>query len=275
MLSVDLTISRFRRDIVIAFLLRAAMLIAAMACLIGAPVFGMHQNGALLLALIGGAWILLSYRSMQGTRIAAQSPSLIAAGQYEQAEHHIDTALRSFSLFSRAKLLSMHHLALLRHAQHRWREAALLCRALLSQRLGGFRGLSKNTLLLLADSELQMGELTGAYEAMNGLFGYRLNLNESLTLQLLQLDYGSRIGAWDAMLQGLSLKVQLSELMPTLNAARSQALLALAALKSNQAELAQWLRRRAELLVDPQQIAADRPIVAELFAQNPDQRGNR
>jgi hypothetical protein len=102
-----------------------------------------------------------------------------------------------------------------------------------------------------------------------------LNLNESLTLQLLQLDYGSRIGAWDAMLQGLSLKVQLSELMPTLNAARSQALLALAALKSNQAELAQWLRRRAELLVDPQQIAADRPIVAELFAQNPDQRGNR
>ncbi|MGA2582889.1 MAG: hypothetical protein ABSG31_06395 [Tepidisphaeraceae bacterium] len=275
MLSVDLTISRFRRDIVIAFLLRAAMLIAAMACLIGAPVFGMHQNGALLLALIGGAWILLSYRSMQGTRIAAQSPSLIAAGQYEQAEHHIDTALRSFSLFSRAKLLSMHHLALLRHAQRRWREAALLCRALLSQRLGGFRGLSKNTLLLLADSELQMGELTGAYEAMNGLFGYRLNLNESLTLQLLQLDYGSRIGAWDAMLQGLSLKVQLSELMPTLNAARSQALLALAALKSNQAELAQWLRRRAELLVDPQQIAADRPIVAELFAQNPDQRGNR
>jgi hypothetical protein len=70
------------------------------------------------------------------------------------------------------------------------------------------------------------------------------------------------------MLQGLPLKVQLSELMPTLNAARSQSYLALAAKKTNRVELARWLRRRAELLADAARITPDRPILAEMFAQS-------
>jgi hypothetical protein len=110
-----------------------------------------------------------------------------------------------------------------------------------------------------------MGDLRGAYAAMNRLYQYRLSLNEALALQVLQLDYGSRVSAWAQMLQGVGVKVQMSELMPPANAARSQALLALAAWKLDHLPLARWLRRRAQLLADPGEISADRPVLAEMF----------
>lgn len=266
MLPADIAITRFRRDLVIAALLRMALFIVAVAGILAEPVFG-RDNGVFVLMFVGAAWVLLSYRSMQRTRIAADSPSLIAAGEFDRAEDHIDAALRTFSIFRTAKLLSLHHLALLRHAQHRWRESALLCQAVLSQKLGSLQSLAKTTLLLLADSMLQMGDLKGAFDALARISRLRLNLAEALTLQILQLDYGSRIGAWESMLQGVGVKVQMSELMPTLNAARSQAFLSLAAYKSGRLELASWLSRRAELLADPNDIASDRPALEEVFRQ--------
>jgi hypothetical protein len=267
MIPVDLAISRFRRDLTVAAVVRAALLLSAAACMLVGPLLGLHSDGMVALMVVGGIWMVLSYRSMYGTRLAADSPSLIAAGQFEQAESRIDSALRSFSLFRTAKLLSLHHLALLRHAQRRWRESSLLCQALLAQKLGNLQALSRTTRLLMADSMLQIGDLRGMYEAMGGLYRYRLSLGEALTLQLLQLEYGSRIGAWEPMLESVAVKVQMSELMPSLNAARSQALLALAAYKKGRVQLAQWLRRRAELLAETAAIAAERPVLAEMLSQ--------
>ena len=217
------------------------------------------------LVAIGAIWMLLSYRSMLGTRMAADSPSLIAAGEYERAESHIDAALRTFSLFRTAKLLGLHHLALLRHAQRRWRESTLLCQALLAQ--GGSPGLARSTLLMMADSMLQLNDLSGAFAALGELCRQRLSLHEALALQLLQLDYGWRVGAWEPMLSGVGAKVQMAELMPSLNAARGQAYLAVAALKTGRRDLALWLRARAELLADLPEITADRPALRDLFAQ--------
>ncbi|MGA2442902.1 MAG: hypothetical protein ABSH08_18265 [Tepidisphaeraceae bacterium] len=264
MLPVDVAITRFRRDLTIAALVRISLLAAAMFCVLAEP-FGLHQGWMYVLLVVGGIWVLLSYRSMQGTRIAADSPSLIAAGEFERAESHIDASLRSFSLFRNAKILSLHHLAVLRHAQQRWRESALLSQAVLSQKLGNMQGLARNSLLLLADSMLRLGDLRGAFGAMTRLYRYRLSLGEALVLQLLQLDYGWRIGAWESMLQAVGGKVQMCELMPRLNAARSQALLAAAAFKTNRIELAQWLRRRAQLLAEPQEIASGQPSLEEIF----------
>jgi hypothetical protein len=265
MLPVDLAITRFRRDLTIAALIRLALLFAAILCIVAQPVFGLHENWMLFLLLVGGVWVILSYRSMQGTRIAADSPSLIAAGEFERAERHIDAALRTFSLFRTAKILNLHHLSVLRHAQQRWRESILLSQAVLSQKLNTLPGLARSSLLLLADSMLQIGDLTGAFAAMTRLYRYRLDLGEALNLQFLQLDYGWRIGAWESMLQAVGSKVQMCELMSPLDAARSQALLATAAFKTHRPELAQWLRRRAELLADPKDIAAGRPILEEMF----------
>lgn len=267
MLPVDVAITRFRRDLTIASLIRFSLLAAAMVCILAQPLFGAHQSWMPLLFLVGGVWVLLSYRSMQGTRIAADSPSLIAAGEFDRAERHIDAALRTFSLFRTAKLLNLHHLSLLRHAQQRWRESILLSQAVLSQKLVALPGLARSSLLLQADSMLQVGDLNGAFGAMTRLYRYRLDLGEALNLQFLQLDYGWRIGAWESMLQSVGAKVQMCELMSRIDAAKSQALLAAAAYKTHRLPLAKWLRRRAELLADPKEIAPGRPLLEEMFRQ--------
>jgi hypothetical protein len=266
MISAQAAITRFRRDLTISAFLRGLLLAGAVGCVIsGAIGEGNGMNGALILMGIGALWSVLGYRSIRGSRLAADSPLLIASGQFEEAESRIDAALRSFSLFKPAKFISLHHLAVLRHAQRRWQESALLCRALLSQRLGSLRGLSKPSLLLLTDNLLRLGDLTGTYETLSQIYRRRLNLIEALSLQQLQLEYLARIGSFGPMLADVKARIELAELMPSPHAAKAQAFLSLAALKCGRTDLHQWLKRRAELLCEARTLVAERPLLAELW----------
>jgi hypothetical protein len=267
MISADSAISHFRRGLTLGSVLKGLLLAGAVACLLLRPVLAGRVDTALLLAGIGGVWIALSYRSLKGSRVAADSPSLIASGQFEQAEAKLDEALRSFSLFRTVKLLSLHHLAVLRHAQRRWGDTASLCRALLRQRLGAMQGLSKPTQLMLADALLELGDLRGAQQAIGALERHQLSLNEAMTFLLIQLDYQHRMGAWEPMLSGLEAKVQLAELMPSTGAARAQAMLALAAKKRGRTEWMRWLRDRAGLLAEVEQLCSARPALRELWEE--------
>jgi hypothetical protein len=112
---------------------------------------------------------------------------------------------------------------------------------------------------------MELGDLRGAHEALAGLHSQRLSLNETLNLLAVQLDYEARVGAWSAMVSGVMSKVQLAELMPAVNAARAQAMLALAARKAGRQDLSDWLRKRAELLGDAAALKKERPILAELW----------
>jgi hypothetical protein len=265
MISAEAAITRLRRDLTLGSLVKGLLLASIFASFFVLPWLAPKVDSTVGLLIIGAVWLALTYTSARGSRLAADSPALIASGDFEEAERHIDLALRSFSLFRTAKLQSLHHLALLRHAQRRWRESALLCQALLGQRLGSLQGLSKPSRLLLADSMMELGDLRGAHEALSGLGSQRLSLNETLNLLAVQLDYEARVGAWATMVNGVMSKVQLAELMPAVNAARAQAMLALAALKSGRPDLSEWLRRRAELLGDAPALKKDRPILAELW----------
>ena len=264
MLRVDAAISRVRRDITLSVLLKVVLTCAAIACLIGG---GSDNVRVVALLGIGSLWFWLSLNSARSSRTSAESPLLIAAGQFEEAERNIERAVRTFSLFRAAKLQALHHLALLRHAQRRWQEAAALARALLGQRLGPLQPISKSTLLLLADSLLEMNDLRGTYEAMWALYRERLSLTEVLNLLPIQIDYSARIGAWPSMLDHVMDKVQLAELMPPALSARTQAFLALAAKKVGRPDMADWLRARAELLADAQRLAAERPALTELWEE--------
>lgn len=264
MLSADMAISRVRRDLTLGLVLRVALLAGAFVAVVVAP-FSSRMDGGMLLLIVGGAWLALSYQSMKGSRLAARSPSLIATGDFDEAERQIDGALRSFSIFRAAKLLALHHLAMLRHAQHRWQEAAVLSRTVLRQRLGALRGLSRSMRLILADAMLEMDDTHGAYEAIAGLYNERLSLGEAMNLQLVQLDYLWRIRAWQEMFNSIAAKVELAELMPAGGAARAQAMLALAARKIGREDWACWLIERVQLLVDPPQLVRERPVLAELW----------
>jgi hypothetical protein len=267
MLSAESAISRFRRDLTLGRLLRMALMIGAVVA-VGLNLSPSTRiDGTFPLLVIGFLWVALSYRSIKGNRLAAESPSLIAAGQLDAAEQHIELALRSFSLFRSGKMLSLHHLALLRHAQRRWRDSALISRALLQQRFSGPAYITKPSQLLLADALLELGDLPGAYGSLSALSREKLSLGEAMNFLLVQLDYESRLKAWDSMVARGSMyqRLQLIELMPTVNAARAQALMALAAMKISRQDWAQWLRSRAELLVDAKELIAERPFLSEFW----------
>lgn len=264
MISAEYAIQRFRRDLTVGTVLRVALLTAAGFCIVG-PLLGVGFNATLALVVIGVVWAVLTQRSARGSVLAANSPLLIASGRFEEAEHQIDSALRSFSMFKTSKLLSLHHLAVLRHAQRRWGDCASLCRAVLGQRLGSLNGLNRPSRLILTDALLELGDLRGAYETMNGLYSQRLTLLEAVNLLGLQLDYCSRIGAWEPMMANVWTKIHLAELMPTSSSARAQAFLALAARRTGREDWAKWLSRRAELLESPAKLREERPVLSELW----------
>ena len=266
MLSTDTAISRLRRDLTLGSLVKATLFVAGLAAMVLLPVYAPHVHSALALLAVGVVWLVLSYNSAKTSRISADSPALIAAGEDDLAEKQIEEAMTTFSLFRVVKLQTLHHLALLRHAQKRFRETAELCRAVLSHRLGTAAApLAKPTRLLLADAMLELDDVRGAYDALSGLYGMRLNLAEVLKLLAAQLDYEARVGAWGRMTHELMTKVQLAELMPAPAAARTQALLALASRQAGREDFCEWLKARAALLVDPAALVTQRPMLAELW----------
>jgi hypothetical protein len=268
LISAESAIRTLRRDLTLSSMLKYALIGIGLGCLLFGPMFGSGLALTVTIILIGGVWLVLSYRSAKGSSLAADSPMLIASGQFDEAEQRIEQVLRTFSLFRAVKLLSLHHLAVLRHAQRRWRESALLSRALLRQRLGSLQSISRSSRLMLADSLLELGDMAGAHEALCGLYRERLTLAEAMNLLVVQLDYEARIGAWKAMTHNLMAKIQLAELMPSASAAKTQAMLALAASKLDRDDWAKWLAGRAALLADVNALVAERPILKEVLMGN-------
>jgi len=266
MISVQEAITRFRRDVTLGTLLRAVLAcgVAAVFTLHFVPL-GKQIPPALLLMALGAVWLTLWYRTIKGSRLAAESSTLIASGRLEQAEEQIEMSLRAFSMSRSVKSMGLLNLALVRLAQKRWPDTVLLCREVLSVPQKASDHVSKSGRLMLADSLLEMGDLRGAYDALAGLYNHRLTLSEAQSLLRVQTDYLARIGAWEHLFQAVQSKVQLAEIMPPANAARVQAMLALAALKTGRADWANWLRRRVELLVDAAVLTEERPTLRELW----------
>ena len=264
MIRAEAAISRFRRDVTFGRVVRG-LFAAALVGTFLLPLTPVRLEPLLVLPVLACVFLVLAVGSVKGSRLITDSPSLIAAGRFDEAEQRIDQALRGFSLFRHVKVLGLHHLALLRHAQKNWHESALLCRALLGHGVGHLQGIGKPARLMLADSLLEMGDVRGAGDAIADLFRQRLSLAEVMKLLAVQLDYQSRVGAWNDMMRGITTKVQIAELMPAASAARTQALLALAAKHTGRADWSDWLRRRAELLADVQRLATDRPVLWELW----------
>ena len=269
MISAHEAIQQFRRGLTLSSAVKV-MLWACAAVVLSLHFFTLPRmvDPTLLLMILGLVWMMLWHRTMKGSRMAAHSSSLIASGQLDLAERQIADALRAFSMSRSIKSMSMLNLALVRLAQRRWPDVALICREI----TGGpppIDSVNRSGRLLLADSLLEMGDLRGAHDAISGLYQSRLSLPEALNLLRVQVEYLARIGAWPALLEGLPTRLELAELMPAGHAARVQAFLALGAKKMGKIELSAYLRRRVELLADVQELAKVRPALWELW-QKPD-----
>jgi hypothetical protein len=256
--SLHVSVARFRRQLAVSSLVQNGMLLLVVAgfILTVAPV-GPRNMGLLILAGVAALWVGLGMRSTRSAR-AGDVASMIAAGRFAEAEDAIGRGLASFSIFRASRLMGLHQLVVLRHAQGRFAEVAELGQMLLRQRLGTLRGLAGSTEILLADALLELGDVAAAHRSLAKLYERRLSLGEATGLLRVQLDYLARVGAWQEMLAGVAEKIRLCELMPTTQAARAQKSLALAARNCGREELAKWLTERANLLDETEQRPVER-----------------
>lgn len=239
-----------------------------LACAVGgALIVGtILQLPSILLAAIPCIlWVLLAVNGYRETHNAMRWPMLIASGELATAEKEIERAIHGFSVLRSVKLMSLHHLAVLRMAQRKWADAARLSKAMQGYRLGRDTSLTRASLLVLAATATRAGEVEDAYGALRRLRMVPLTLDEQLSLLHAESAYLVRVEAWDALCHRIDVKAKMAELMPSETAAQTQALLALGALRTGQGAWAEYLKKRCELLIDTTKLVSEEPALGELW----------
>lgn len=201
--------------------------------------------------------------SIRSRRFAADAVPLIAAGEFDAAEDRITQSLASFSVLRSTKLLGLQQLAMLRHAQSRWAEAAALARELLDRRGRREQRLETPSRLVLAESLLELGQLDAAGAELGALAAAPLDLRETLITTAIRLDWHARRDEPAAMLAHLSATLGLVELLPPPLLARTHALLAWAAWRVGDETRRAFLARRAQLLGDVDAMVARQPMLRD------------
>lgn len=204
--------------------------------------------GLIAPAIVIGLWLWWSTSTAKAGRDLAQVAGLLT-NDPQQAERLIQDALARRPVMRWARLLSYHRLAGLRHLERHFDESAAICLCLLNQPLKGpAASVRPHLLLMLAEAQLERGDLPGAYHALAHLQQSRLSLAEALQRLALQTRYEFAAGAYDAMLKKSRAKVELAELMPAPLCAAMHGMLATAARRTGEDRLAAWLSERTRLL---------------------------
>lgn len=240
-----------------------ALMIAAV---LATGVVGFRQGfGSLPVFIAMMVWFGVMVVSVRARRLAIDAVPLIAAGEFGLAEDRLSQSLRSFSVLRSTRLLGLQQLALLRHSQSNWADVAKLCRELIVRQRPHERSLDVPSRLMLAESLVELGDVRAAQYEIDAVTSRRLGLRETLMMTALRLEAQVRGGQWAEATRHLQATLGLIELMPPPAAARSHALLALAAKRAGLPEWQAFLARRAMLLADIGTIVAGRDFLREAF----------
>ncbi len=233
--------------------------------ILGGAVYAFEQGGGyVVFALLFVLWTVVASLSARTRKLAFDAGQYIAAGEFDLAEDRLTQSLTSFTLAGSSKQIGLQQLAMLRHAQSRWSDAAALARAFLAGR-GRLAARDIQSRLVLAESLLEMGDLDGVAREIFDLSRQRLNLRQTLVLTQLRLDYLARRGDFQQMFQKPQTVLSLIELMPASISMRCHALLALAAKRLEQTTWWHFLAGRAKLLGDIESLLEARPFLQEVF----------
>lgn len=264
-ISTSRAISLARRWQWISFLMRMGLVVA-----LGAAIYAYEKGGGfVVVAGMFVVWTVVSSLNARTRRLAFDAGQHIAAGEFDLAEDRLTQSLTSFTLAGSTKQFGLQQLAMLRHAQSRWADAAALARAFLSSRTSAAAN-DVPSRLVLAESLLEMGDLDGVARALQDLGHQRLNLRQTLVLTQLRLDLLARRGEFGQMFQQPHVTVGQIELMPAAVGMRCHALLALAAKRLGKTKWWTWLANRAGLLGDVESLYESRPFLREVFANASD-----
>ena len=223
---------------------------------------GFGSGPAFLAALV---WLGVLMFSVRARRLAIDAVPLIAAGEFGLAEDRLSQSLRSFSVLRSTRLLGLQQLAFLRHSQSNWADVAKLCRELIDRQRPAERIIDVPSRLMLAEALIELGELPAAAREIAALAARRLVLRDTLMLTHLRIELQVAAGHFAGAMNRPEATLGLIELLPPAVAARSHALLALAAKRLGQDDWHAFLQRRAALLDDVERLVAARPFLREAF----------
>ena len=262
-------VKRLRRHCLVASVSRFALLGLVLVGFLGAIVLDEVDGagGALWYAAMFAAlvWILLTTFSVRQVRASNQATVYMSTGRLDLAEEQLRSALHQFSLYRMGKLFACHNLAVVAHGQRDYQVAAELCVGVISVCGELSRNLVRVCRILLADCQLFLGDSRSAREAIEplSLQDPRLSLAEQIMLLPIELRCQMAVGDYQASTSSLRQKVRLAELMDSPKAALVHALLAKACAETGDAPVGAFLRSRAELYCDLDELAEEYPIVRD------------
>lgn len=229
---------------------------ALAAILVAAGVLTSHELGLGAAGYVLAGLVLVGSMalSMVSASVGRELPRITALIDQDpvEAEVQLGAALRRRPLQRSLRLILYQRLALLRHRQQRFAEAAAICESLVARSRGLPADVRANLLLMLVEAHLRGGQLGPAWQGLQDLHRMPLGLTESLHLLMLQTRYEVAAGYDHLALAHLDRKMPLIELMAAPQCAAIHALLADAARRAGGLVLADWLARRAALLGGPQ-----------------------
>ncbi|MEL7237518.1 MAG: hypothetical protein AAGK78_01545 [Planctomycetota bacterium] len=238
-----------------------------LACLMLAPGlqrFGIGDVVGLLGLVAAGVWVMLGVRSAAQARRVREAAAMVNLGRADLAGETAERALTAFNSARPVTVGAAAVLARVRFSEGRFLDAAALASFVLSRREKSLVGSKSPVRLLMVESLLAAGLTPAAQAAMMPLYDESLDLNLSLRLLMAQLRIEARQGAWPAMMQGITSKVAMAELMPTPEAVLAHGMLWLGAERSGQTTWSAFLSRRVKLLGDPQRLVEREPALAGL-----------
>ncbi len=215
--------------------------------------------------LAAGLWMLLTMFSVRQVRAANQASVYISSGRLDLAEAQLKSAMAQFSLYRMGKLLVCHNLAVVAHGQKNYRAAAELCDGVIALRGGVSRSVGRLCRILLADCRLFLGDSASADRALAPLSLQDPALSLSEQLMLLPIELRCRVsqGDFEGAAEGLPRKVRLAELLDAPKAGLVHALLARVCGEVGKKEAAVFLRGRAALYHDLDELAKEYEILRD------------
>jgi hypothetical protein len=197
--------------------------------------------------------LLLLIGSIRTARAAHTGAILLSLGRREEAQQELVGVLKKFSVFRSTLLVACQQLGTLLRAQGNHAAAREVFRSVLRYSRGwsgGMPSFHTTARLMLADAELALGDLPGAYEAFRPVYGSVLSVQDRLLLLPIELRYVLAAGHTGEAVAGLREKVRFAELLDAPQAAWVHMLLAEACEREGMGRESAFLRRRAELYHD-------------------------
>jgi hypothetical protein len=203
----------------------------------------------LLLVMVLVGWFSLN---MVSAKVSRQLPmiTIMIESDPAAAEAALAQVMQRRPLMRGVRLMLYHRLALMRHRQRRYAESALICQTLLTYRLGAAEQTRCHMLLMLAEARLECGDMLGTFFALSELYRMPLSLIEALQRLALQTRYEVTAGHFAAAIHHWRQKLAMAEIMPAWPCGMMHVMLATAAQRAGQSELAAWLDKRSRLLID-------------------------